>query len=183
MLARSEMDFHISDAKLRLELAKQYPDLKIGFISEDDEGEKENTLSIPFSIELPVFGRNKQSIAMAFSQRRVKVSAYMEKLNYLISRLETLHAQYLLCFQKLRLHQRRLLPLAQKNTKDAEKSLKLGAMRPLRYLDLLADLQKKNFEKVQLETKCWQKLLEIESLIGLPLIHLGKKSLGPLPKN
>lgn len=181
-LSRSEMDFHLSDAKLRLELAEQYPDLKVGFTSEDEVGEDKRTFSIPFSIELPIFDRNQQAIAQADSERHEMIALYKEKLNNSLSNLETLHAQYLLCFQKLSFIRESLIPLAKQNTQDAEKSFKLGAISPLRYLDLLADLQQLNYEKVQQENECWMKLLEIESLVGLPLVKLSDKPLEPLKK-
>lgn len=61
-------DYAAAQAVLRLEVAKQFPDVHLGPGYEFDQGE--NKWSLGLSVELPVFNRNQGPIAEAEAKRR-----------------------------------------------------------------------------------------------------------------
>ncbi|MGH7105407.1 MAG: TolC family protein, partial [Acetobacteraceae bacterium] len=65
-------DYEASDSALRLEIAKQYPDLDIGpgFSHGYTAGELENSLTIGVSLTLPLLNHNQGPIAEATARRR-----------------------------------------------------------------------------------------------------------------
>lgn len=179
-LARQEMRFHIADFQLKLELARQYPDLNFGASYEQDAGEKKRVISLPFSIALPVFDRNQQSIAGALSERDIQLEKYKKVMFQELNRLELNTFHFNTAQEKLKLLNSEVLPMVNQNLKDAEKALRFGSISVLRYLDLL-----RNSETVQLGTldqkkHIWNQLLKIEKNIGMPLISLSDKGLKKL---
>lgn len=183
LLAEKEMDFHKSDAKLRLELAKQYPDLNFGFKSDADFGETKRTFSFPFSIELPIFDRNQHSISYERSTREETLVKYKEALNGIILKFQTSCSQYQLSLVKLDLINNRLIPLSTQAIEDAKKTYAIGMIPPLRYFDRLTAHQMLELDKIVLEQDVWKKILEIEALIGIPLVDLGDNSPIPFSSN
>jgi len=65
-------DYEASDSALRLEIARQYPDLDIGpgFSHGYTAGELENSLTIGVSLTLPLLNHNQGPIAEAAARRR-----------------------------------------------------------------------------------------------------------------
>ncbi|MDD7985785.1 TolC family protein [Lentisphaera marina] len=168
-LARAEMDFHLADATLRLELAKQYPDLSVGFDAEQEVGERKRTYSVPFSIELPIFDRNQQSIVIAQSEREQQLLNYKEVLNAKITELKKTYTQQLLNQRKLKIMREVLMPLSKSNLEDAKRALELGTIDALRYMDMIKDHQELLLQEVQLEINTWVKTIQVEKLCGIPL--------------
>ena len=168
-LARTEMSFHKADAQLRLELARQYPDLKVGFDFEEEVNDDTNTLSFPFSIELPLFDRNQQAIQASLGQRESALSSYRQELNQKLSQLSMLNRQHELAKQKLEHVQQVLLPLSRMQLKDARQSLEIGSINILRYLDLLTDSLQVELQARELHRESWHYFTQLQKLIGLPL--------------
>ena len=67
-LLASLADYAAAQAALRLEVAKQFPDVHLGPGYEFDQGE--NKWALGLSVELPVFNRNQGPIAEADAKRR-----------------------------------------------------------------------------------------------------------------
>ncbi|NQZ56853.1 MAG: TolC family protein [Lentisphaeraceae bacterium] len=172
MLADKEMLFHLADAKLRLALAKQYPDLKVGLSHENEVGEKKSVLSVPFSIELPIFDRNKQEIAAEFSERQSALLNYKQELADKLSELETSFDSFLLTRQKMHIINTRLQPLAKTHLDNAQKTLRIGHINILRYLDLHAESQQIHIDKIEVQRELWAALIKLEALSGKTLINL-----------
>jgi outer membrane protein TolC len=168
-LARAEMQFHLADAKLRLDLAKQYPDLSVGFDAEQEVGERKRTYAIPFSVELPIFDRNQQSIALSESEREEMLLNYKDILNSKITELTKSYQQQSLAQRKLKIIREALLPLSKSNLEDAKRALELGTINALRYMDMIKDHQELQLQEVQLEIDAWKKTIQIERISGVPL--------------
>ena len=181
-LAQIEMKFHESDAELRLELAKQYPDLNVGFNAEQEVGEKKKIVSIPFSIEIPAFDRNKQQISQAFSKRQLILKEYEVALANKSSKLEELVKHFYLVSKKLKHINENLIPLTKSQVLDSEKALKAGTINAITYLNYVANDQLIKIKKLTTEKVWWQSIIEIEKLTGKPIINLGDKILEPLSK-
>lgn len=67
-IQRSLLEYAVAEASLRLEIAKQYPDLQIGPGYDFDEGH--NKFSLGLSLTLPIFNRNQGPIAEAEARRK-----------------------------------------------------------------------------------------------------------------
>ena len=67
-------DYAAAEATLRLEIAKQYPDLRLGPGYEFDQGL--NKWSLGFSLTLPVFDRNQGPIAEAEAKRATSAARF-----------------------------------------------------------------------------------------------------------
>ena len=183
-LAVHEMAFHIADGELKLALAEQYPDLNIGFSGENEVGEKKRTFSLPFSIELPLFDKNEQAISAAFSTRQIRLEEYKESLAGCLAQLEQGIVQYENAQAKERLIKNEIVPLSKKTNEDAEKSLKLGSINVLRYLDFVVQNQEYQIDLIESQKEFWEKRLCLEEISGAPLINFSslKKSLKPMVK-
>jgi outer membrane protein TolC len=70
-------DYAASQAALQLEIAKQYPDLRLSPGYQLDDGENKWTIGV--SVELPIFNRNQGPIAEA-DARRALAAAHFEAL-------------------------------------------------------------------------------------------------------
>ncbi|MCM8531874.1 MAG: TolC family protein [Lentisphaeraceae bacterium] len=171
-LSKQELAFHLADKELKLELAKQYPDLKVGLSQEQEVGEKKRTISIPFSIELPVFDRNQQAITSSLTQREIELDKYKQTLSHHLSLLEAQIESLKISKQKDLIVTDKILPLTEMNSKDAEKALKLGSISTLRYLDILAQHLEFKLNISDLNQEKWQALLNIEITTGSKLFHL-----------
>ena len=64
-LARLRARYEAAEAALRLEISKQFPDLRIGPSAAGDSGDKKTVLGLALGIALPIFDRNQQAIAAA----------------------------------------------------------------------------------------------------------------------
>jgi len=173
-LAESEMKFRVADARLRLALAKQYPDLNVGIAHENEPGEKKQTLSLPFSIELPVFDRNSQEISKELSQRQSALTTYKKELAALLSEIENEYSKFKLIQKQVLLLENELTPLINKNLNGAQRALKFGSINILRYLDLVTESQTLKLREIQFNKTLWHSLLSLENLCGSPLINLDK---------
>lgn len=75
-------DYAVTESALKLEIAKQYPDVHLGPGYEFDQGPNKWTLGL--SLTLPVFDRNKGPIAEADAKRAqsaAKLNALMSKIS------------------------------------------------------------------------------------------------------
>lgn len=175
-LVSEEMEFHLADFELKLELAKQYPDLNFGVSSEDEVGEKKRTFSVPFSIELPVFDRNQHSISEALSNRQIKIENYKAILADTLTAIDKTIKQYKNSRAKIKLIDERIIPLAKETVADAEKSLKFGSIDVLRYLDLVVQNQQYQLDAITQQKDLWEKTFTLEIITGLPLVNFSNKT-------
>ena len=69
-LKASLAEHDTSEAELKLEIRKQYPELEIGpGFEEEDEDSK---VSLELGIRLPLWNRNREGIARAYAERDIK---------------------------------------------------------------------------------------------------------------
>ena len=182
-LSDIEMEFKVSDAELRLELARQYPDLSIGVDVEDEVGESKRSFGVPLGIDLPVFDRNRQGIAAARNRRELQLLSYRSELSGLLSDLEEEYTRLQFVERKLALFEQEILPAAKKNTTAGQRAMKLGSIDVLRYLELVSQLRNLEIEYAELNGERWDALISLEELVGLPLVNLMPDELSPLKES
>jgi outer membrane protein, heavy metal efflux system len=97
MVGRSDLlaglaEYEASQAALRLEIARQYPDLDIGAGYQLDQTDSKWTLSL--GLTLPVFNRNRGPIAEAEARRREAAARFLALQSRVIAEIDGAVAAY-----------------------------------------------------------------------------------------
>jgi cobalt-zinc-cadmium efflux system outer membrane protein len=171
-LARLRADFAEADAALRLELARQIPDLELGAAFEQEVGEQTDLIGIGIGIELPVFDRNQQEIAAARGEREAVRVRYESTLSAALADLDGALVRYRLLSERRAMLEQDLLPRAKSALADAEKLLAAGAIEALRLLELQRGERQALLELMEAEAERVRAMLAIESAIGRPFFLL-----------
>lgn len=159
-------EYEASQAALRLEIAKQIPDVELGPAYQYDQGEDKWALGI--NVTLPVFNRNQGGIAAA-EARRAEAAAKVKALQArVIGEVEQAEAAYRSAREKVASAQRLAAGLEQK-----EKTLTaLRAAGEMSRLEAVAD----RIERASLEQACLDARLEalqawgdVEDALQMPL--------------
>ncbi|MCX6876033.1 MAG: TolC family protein [Verrucomicrobia bacterium] len=85
-------DYAAADAELRLEIAKQYPDVHLSPGYEFDQGD--NKWSLGFGMEVPILNQNRGPIAEAQAKRKVAGARFEAKQQAVFGEIETALAAY-----------------------------------------------------------------------------------------
>lgn len=85
-------DYAAAESTLRVEIAKQYPDLHLGPGYELDQ--TDNKWSLGLSLELPVLNRNRGRIAEAEAARELAAAKFLQVQAKALSEIERLHAEW-----------------------------------------------------------------------------------------
>lgn len=92
-VARLAADYEAAEARLRLELRKQYPDLTISPGINEEEGE--STISLGFGfVPVPVWNANRAGIAEAVAQRDVARARAEGRAQQILGDLARAHANF-----------------------------------------------------------------------------------------
>jgi cobalt-zinc-cadmium efflux system outer membrane protein len=118
-------DYEASQSALRLEVARQYPDIHLGPGYAWDQGENKFTLGV--SLTLPVFNRNRGPIAEAEARRREAAAAFDALQARAIGEVELAFAGYRDALRKLETADA-LLARQQQRLTSAQESFAAGAI-------------------------------------------------------
>ncbi len=91
-LLASLADYAAADAELRLEIAKQYPDVHLNPGYELDQ--TDNKWSLGLSVELPILNQNRGPIAQAEARRKTVAAKFEAKQAAVFGEIETAVAAY-----------------------------------------------------------------------------------------
>jgi cobalt-zinc-cadmium efflux system outer membrane protein len=171
-LGRLRARYEVAERELRLEIAKQYPDLTLGPSFEKETGEQKTVLGLAIGIELPIFDRNQQGIAVA-SQRREEVRAkYEAAASRALASIERADRKVRVAAEKLKRVRDGLLPKAQAGLELARKALSAGATDALRLLEAERSQRAALLEALDAEMALWTAWVELERAVGCPLVQL-----------
>lgn len=140
-----------SEAELRLEIRKQYPDISLSPGFTHEEGDNKLTLDVGFT--LPLWNRNREAIARAYGSRRENKLSAIYQYHELVQQAAALSRKQDLALKHCRTEYERLGSLLLATTQQ-EELYKLGEIdlptlagsrhetytRQLAYLDCLAEL-------------------------------------------
>jgi len=168
-LAELRAAYEVAEKELRLEIAKQYPDLELGPFFEGDPGERKKAWGLTIGITIPIFDRNEQAIAAAEKERDSIRTAYEATLNRQLAALESALARYDLAREKSALLETVIVPRAKNNLEVALQSIKAAAIDSLKYLDVERALRSAISDALHAERAIRHALYEIEQAIGIPL--------------
>jgi len=91
-LRRSLVEYAITEAELRLEVARQYPDFRLGPGTSWDQGDHKYILG--FSVELPLFDHNEGPIAEAEARRAAAEARFLALQERAIGAIEGARLAY-----------------------------------------------------------------------------------------
>jgi len=91
-LAQGLIEYAVAEAELRLEIARQYPDLQLGPGASYDQGEHKYILG--FALDLPVFDRNQGPIAEAEARRAAAGERFLARQASAIGTIEGARLRY-----------------------------------------------------------------------------------------
>ncbi len=122
-IRRALADYSASEAALRLEIAKQYPDLNLGPDYAFEEGT--HLFSLAAGLALPVFNRNQGPIGEALARRQQTAAQFLSVQAAGIAASEQALAKYSAALKELaQAHQ--LIQQSQAQEQAAQKSLQAG---------------------------------------------------------
>ncbi len=168
-LAQIRAEYEVAEKRLRLEVAKQYPDLILGTGYAEEPGETKEFFNLSVGIKLPIFDRNQVNIAK-FSGKRDELMKKYEKTvsealistKYLANKLENAKS-------KSDYHDQKLLVQSQENRDLALDAFNSDQISLLRYWEFEEDLINQQLQGIENYLKLWNQQSDLELLIGKPL--------------
>ncbi len=161
-------DYAATEAELRLQIAKQYPDLHLGpgyIWNNGSAGDSQWTLGA--TLELPILDQNQGPIAEAQARRRLSAAKFVELQSQIIGDIDRAVAAFRVASEQLETGKELLLN-EQKRQKSAEAELAAGSGDQLDLVN--AQLESSNAALVQLdnEAKLQAALGALEDALQLP---------------
>ncbi len=162
-------DYEAAEATLRLEVAKQYPDVHLGTGYQYDQGE--NKWSIGLSSEVPLFNRNQGPIAEALAKRTELAARFTATQAKAIAEIDRAIAAW-------HSAQEQLSGLAPVETALAQQSeviitqARAGAAEPLEVLAAEAELASHQLATFDARLRALQALGQLEDALQRPFTSL-----------
>jgi cobalt-zinc-cadmium efflux system outer membrane protein len=159
-------DYAAADAALRLEVARQYPDLHLGPGYQRDQ--TDDKWSLGLSLELPVFSRNTGAIAEAEARREELAAAFGALQAGVLSRIEQARAGYRLAREKADTA-RQLLDGSRRQEQASREMLRVGEITPLDLAQRQVELGAAALAAIDARSAAQQALGALEDALQSPL--------------
>ncbi len=156
--------YAVSEQVLRMEIAKQIPDLGLGPLLEND-GEA-TALGVSFGWSLPIWDRNQAEIAKARADRDIARAAYESRYQILVGQAQAAQAQETAYAQAVGERIQSVLPLMTEQVEQTRLRLELGEANSLLLLEALRSLHSAKQELIELQWLRAQAQVEIERTRG-----------------
>lgn len=178
-LARLEDEYELAERVLVTEIRRQYPDLTLGPQFERDEGQ--SRIGFLGAIPVPILISNKQGIAEARAAREVARAAFETEYQRLSGRLAGLRARLDGIHSRRETMEQTLVPLVDRQVRDAYRLLELGEGSSLVLLESLVRAYEVKLQLVDLHLEEARVKNEIQFLLGpeFPLDGPGTVSATP----
>ncbi|MEN9360716.1 MAG: hypothetical protein RL095_2251 [Verrucomicrobiota bacterium] len=167
-LAILRAEYEVAERQLRLEVALQYPDLRLGTSVEGMAGEHKADFGLSLGLDLPIFDRNQQGIAVAEGQRNRLRRDYESRLAELLNEAETQARCQRAARASLELA-RQALPQSRRNLEDARQNREAGRIDLLRQLEVERSARQSRLALVADEVEVMERLNRLEAILGLGL--------------
>jgi outer membrane protein, heavy metal efflux system len=128
-------EYEVAERTLKLEIQKQYPDLRIGGGFGTDEGDERVLFGA--GLPLPLFNANRRSIAEARASRDVSRAAAEAEYEHLLAEASVAQAHLDAARERLAYVEKELAPLADQQVNDARRLGKLGEFDTLVLLEAI----------------------------------------------
>jgi len=160
-------DYSASEAALRIEIAKQYPDIHLNTGYEYDQGLQKWGL-LGFGVELPLLNHNQGPIAQAEARRKQAAARFEALQAKVIADIDRGLAVYQVA-AKNRAGTEALLAMQRKQQESAEQQFKAGAADRLDVLTAQLELATSELAVEDGQTKLCQALGMLEDAVQRPL--------------
>ena len=169
LLARSEVlavlaEYAAADAALRLEIAKQWPDLHLGPGYAFDQGQ--NKWTIGFTLTIPLLDQNRGPIAEALGKRREAAANFNAQQAKALGELELALASYRGALTKLDTANQ-LLASQERQQRSVEALFKAGENDRLTLVSAQVELQAARLLRLDAVSGAQQALVALEDAAGL----------------
>jgi outer membrane protein TolC len=161
-------EYAAAEATLRLEIAKQWPDLHLGPGYSFDQGQDKWTIG--FNITLPVFDQNRGPIAEALARRREAAANFNALQARALGELELALASYRGAVTKLETADQ-LLNAQERQHRSIEALFKAGENDRLTLVSAQVELQAARLSRLDALVGALQALGALEDATGLELTH------------
>ena len=175
-LARIRARYEAAERALHLELAKQYPDFRIGPTADGDVGDRKTTLGLTLGIDLPIFDRNQQGIAAAKAKRDEIKIKFESAAARALSELDRAISTYALSEEKSKLVKDVLLPRAQSGIELSRKAFDQGATDVFRFLEAERAHRSIQIDALDTEISIRGAFIDLEQAVGCPLVMFPTES-------
>ena len=158
-------DYAASEAELRLQIAKQYPDVHVGTGYQFDQGDHKWSLGL--SGELPVLNRNQGPISQAFALRNESAARFTSVQVKVIAEIDRALASFHAAQSQI--EQLKPLRAAQQQQADSlAAQVKAGAAEPLDALAAQSELAGADLAEFDAQLRVLQALGQLEDAIQRP---------------
>ncbi len=159
-------DYAAADAALRLEIARQYPDLRLGPGYQRDQ--TDNKWSLGLTLELPVFSRNRGPIAEAEARREELAAAFGALQAGVLSQIEQALAGYRVARDKADTA-RQLQGDSRRQEEASRQMLRVGEITPLELAQRQVELGAASLAVIDASAAAQQALGTLEDALQSPL--------------
>lgn len=182
-LQRLQAAYAVSELALRLEFARQYPDLSLKGELGGDVGEKITLLGLALGMALPLFDRNEQAISEAWLRRTEARARFMSATHTALSELERAQRAVAMATALREMLQGDVLPAAQTHVVVARRSLTAGIAGGLQVIDAERSLREVELEVLEAQFAELMAWCDMEQAVGAPLLDFGtaQDSMPPAP--
>ena len=160
-------EYEASQAALRLEIARQYPDLRVGPGYEYDQGLNKWSV-IGFAIELPVLNRNEGPIAEAEARRSEAAARFLALQAAVIGQLDRALASRTSAREELE-RSESVLATERERAGATARSLEAGASDRLALQTAEAELARAERIHIDAQVRMQQALGDLEAAVQQPL--------------
>ena len=162
-------DYAAAEADLRLEIAKQYPDLHFGPGYAWNNGNAgDNQWSLGLTLELPILDQNQGPIAEAEARRKLAAAKFVELQSQVIGEIDRAVAGWRVAEEQLKTGNE-LLASGQQQQKSAQAQLEVGVADQLDSLNAQLDLDSASLAQLENEDQLQEALGQLEEALQSPL--------------
>ena len=169
-LATLRAEYEVAERQLRLEVALQYPDLRIGTSVDGMAGEHKTDFGLSLGIDLPLFDRNQQGVAIAEANRNRLRLNYEPRLGELLSEAEA-QARCLRAARAALEAGRQSLPQAKTNQEDARENREAGVIDVMRQLEVERGSRQARLAVLADERELLSRQNRLQAILGLALME------------
>jgi cobalt-zinc-cadmium efflux system outer membrane protein len=162
-------DYAASEAGLRLEIAKQYPDLHFGPGYAWNSGNAgDSQWSLGLTLELPILDQNQGPIAEAEARRKLAAAKFVELQSQVIGEIDRAVAGWRVAEEQLKTGDS-LLAAEQQQQKSAQAQFEVGAADQLDSLNAQLEFDSASLAQLENKTLLQQALGQLEDALQSPL--------------
>jgi len=173
---RSLAQYAAAETDLRLEIAKQYPDINIGpgYTYE----ERNSFFTVGLSSAIPLFNRNQGPIAEAEARRKEAAALFLQTQAQVIAKSERAFAVYTAALQEV-METQTLYQLQETQLRIFQQSIRSGADNRLSLDSVRIQLSLLERARLDALTRAQRALGDLEDAVQRPLNHEGVFQIEP----